>query len=124
MARTSDQLRRLQQRMDAIPREVRQVVQPALDKSAQELAARQRSLAPRDDGDLQASIRVEPGDHELARKVLAGDDRAFYARFVEFGTLEAEAQPFFYPAYRLLKKRLSGRIKRAISKSVKERWRK
>ncbi|MCA0257137.1 MAG: HK97 gp10 family phage protein [Proteobacteria bacterium] len=89
---------------------------------------------------------------ELTITIYAGSDEAFYARFVEFGTQSGvfgqrvgnpgaavrqskrkgrksyrthpgtPAQPFFFPAYRLGKKKASMKIKRAISKAVKENW--
>jgi len=119
MARSSPQLARLSARMETIPKAVRDAVQPALDRSADELVKRQKSLAPEDQGDLRDSIRKEPGEHELSRKVLTDD---FKARWQEFGTLAQPAQPFFWPSYRLLKKRIEGRIKRAVSKAVREAW--
>ena len=120
--RSSEQLARLRRRMDAVPIAVRAAVRPALDKSAAELVDRMQSLAPVDDGDLRDSIRAEDGEHELAVRVQAGDDGAFYARWVEFGTAATPASPFFWPVVRLSRKRLQRRIKRAIGKAVREAW--
>lgn len=44
---------------------------------------------------------------------------AFYARFVEFGTPDTPRQPFFFPAYRLLRSRIRGRLSRAMTKAIK-----
>jgi hypothetical protein len=41
---------------------------------------------------------------------------------VEYGTTEAAAQPFFWPGFGLSRKRIEGRIKRAVSKAVREGW--
>lgn len=74
------------------------------------------------------------GDPDLSVHVVAGDAEAFYAAFVEFGTAPhvnggkfagtehpgAKAQPFFYPAYRALRKRTKARITRAGRKAAKE----
>ena len=81
---------------------------------------------------MRDSIRKEPGDHDLAVKVRAGGPTttrvvphvsgAFsydYARGVEFGTVDTAAQPFFWPAYRLSRKSLKSRAKRAVTKAVK-----
>ena len=122
MARTSDQLARLKRRMNAIPKHVRRAVEPALDKSADELVGRMQSLAPVDDGTLRNSITKDAGEHALQRTVTAGDDEAFYARMVEFGTIDTPSQAFFYPSYRLLKKRITNRIKRAVGKAVRDGW--
>ncbi|MDY8111161.1 HK97-gp10 family putative phage morphogenesis protein [Fulvimarina sp. 2208YS6-2-32] len=122
MARTSDQLKRLQKRMAAIPLAVREAIIPALDRSADQLVAAAKHLAPEDDGDLRDSIRKEPGEHELQRKIVAGDEATFYATFVEHGTAETPAQPFLFPSYRLNRKQIEARIKRAVNKAVKDEW--
>lgn len=86
-------------------------------------------------------------DPDLVVTVKAGNDDVFYAPFVEFGTMGSVkgarvsstgkrqsgagrlsyrthpgtvAQPFFWPAYRLMKPRIQRRIKRAIAKAIKE----
>ncbi len=94
-----------------------------------------RNLAPEDTGDLKYSIKYtmpgdstppysQPGGSTVAAEnqllVTAGNDDVRYPHLVEYGTKDAEAQPYFWPAYRLKKKRLSNRIKRAIRKAVKE----
>lgn len=60
---------------------------------------------------------------DLTITIYAGgpDDEAFYARFIEFGTQSMKAQPFFYPAYRAMRKRAKSRITRAINKAAKKR---
>lgn len=118
----------LNRRLAAIPKRVRAAVKPALDASADELVSAQRSLAPVDDGDLRNSIKWrETG--ELSREVKAGgaattvDTGRYdydYALGVEFGTSKMAAQPFFWPGYRLVRKRVRSRIKRAVTKAVKE----
>lgn len=131
----SAQLARLTKRLEAIPREVKAAVVPALMKSGDELADQMKNLAPEDEGDLKVSIVVTgPGERtpaysqpggsmtvpENAVAVTVGNEHVRYAHLVEYGTSKAHAQPYFWPAYRLLKKRLTSRIKRAISKAVRE----
>jgi HK97 gp10 family phage protein len=95
-----------------------------------------KRLCPVDDGTLRDSIGWTWGDAPAGSMVLAatkgaalritiyaGNDEAFYARWVEFGTANALPQGFFLPAYRMLKKRANGRIKRAVNKAVKDAWR-
>lgn len=80
--------------------------------------------------------------------VYAGDDKAFYARWVEFGTQAhslskgasapkrgraskgqstgtqhpgSPAQPFFWPTYRLLKKSMRTTVKRRLTTAIKKR---
>lgn len=135
MARTSDQLRRLQRRLAAIPKDVKAAVEPALIKSAEELADRMKALAPEDSGDLKNSIAVtlpgqstppysQPGESRVAGEneviVTVGGEDVRYPHLVEYGTADTEAQPFFWPAWRLSRKRIANRIKRAIGKAVRD----
>lgn len=115
----SAQLDRLSRRLQAIPKAVRDAVQPALDKSTDELVATMRHLAPVDEGELRDSIEKRPGDHELARKVVTDD---YKARWAEFGTAKQSAQPFFWSTVRLNRKRFTSRIKRAIRKALRSNW--
>lgn len=131
----SKQAQRLNRRMQAIPKAVRAAVQPALEQAGIDLKVTMRVLAPRDTGALEDSIAVtlpgqstppysQPGGSSVAREnqvlVTAGNTSVRYAHLVEYGTAEADAQPYFWPAYRLMKKKLSNRIKRAIRKAVRE----
>jgi HK97 gp10 family phage protein len=128
-------LDRLQKRLAAIPKAVREAVVPALLQSANEIADGMRQLAPRETGALIDSIAVTgPGDTtpaysqpggshvvpENAVAITAGNAKVRYAHLVEFGTAKAHAQPFFFPAYRLLKVRAKRRITRAIGKAVRD----
>jgi HK97 gp10 family phage protein len=124
---------------DRIARAPREAVLPALIKSGNELAAAQKALAEtsRDTGALIDSIEVTaPGQHtppfsqpggsrvagETEVLVTVGNEDVRYAHLVEYGTAKAEAQPFFWPALRLLRKRLQNRINRAAKKAVKDAW--
>lgn len=87
------------------------------------------------------------GDPDLTVIVHAGNRDAYYAAFVEWGTAQAAAegprrdkryksievmtkgsrghaatpeQPFFYPAYRMHKKRVADAVKRAARKAIKK----
>lgn len=154
-------LRRIQKRLAAIPDHITAEVKAALEKSADEIVKMAKSLCPVDEGDLRDSIGWTWGDapsgsmtiaQAIAAKgltitIFAGDDEAYYARWVEFGTQGGvkgqrmaatgtskrkrksyrthsgtAAQPFFFPAYRLNKKRAEGRIKRAVTKAIKANW--
>jgi HK97 gp10 family phage protein len=133
----SAQLDRLRRRLEAIPEAVKEAVRPALTKSAEELVERMKALAPEDTGALKESIHVtlpsettppysQPGGSRIAAEnealVTVGNSEVRYPHLVEYGTAAAPAQPFFWPAYRLSKKRIQNRIKRAIGKAVRENW--
>ena len=136
-------LARFQTRMRAIPQEVRKAVQPALLKSGEEMAGVMRNLAPEESGDLIRSIEVtgpgrstppysQPGGAtaipENTVAVTVGNEDVRYAHLVEyghgngFGGSIVPPHPFFWPAYRLTRKRNENRIKRAIRKALKDNW--
>lgn len=128
-------IKSFQERMAAIPREVRRSVKPALLQGAYEIADAMEALAPEDTGDLKGSIAVtapgqstppysQPGGSQIAPPnaalVTAGNTDVRYPHLAEYGTSDTSAQPFFWPGYRLAKKKAAARVKRSISKAVRE----
>ena len=128
-----------QRRMRAVPEAARAAVGPALLRQADAIADMMRQLAPDDPAtsapDLKSSIQVtgpglstppysQPGGAavvpENAAAITAGNSEVRYPHLQEYGTTFHPAQPFFWPAYRLLKKRAAGAIKRAIAKAVRD----
>lgn len=107
----SSQLRNL------LPR-IAPAIQASLEKSAAEMADTARALAPVDDGDLRASIRTESGD--LTVRVRAGGNRAWYAPLVEYGTKKMAARPFWWPAWRFMRRLIRSRTVRDINKAMKD----
>lgn len=120
-----------------VPAEVRKSATAALEKGAQEIVDMARSLVPVDKGDLRDSIGWTWGDAPagsitlgtvggqeygtLRITVYAGNaDGAFHAAWVEFGTQVMRAHPYFFPAYRSLRKRVRSRITRDINKAIKK----
>lgn len=141
--------RDLKRRLARIPKAVREEAVRAVLSGAEELANLQYSYAPVEDGDLRNSIEVtepggatpaysQPGGSRVAGPteaiVTAGNGKARYAHLVEFGVAPhinggkfagtkhpgTKPQPFFWPAYRLLKKRISSRITRGIKKGIRD----
>lgn len=132
-----------------IPAVAHEAVQKALEASADEAVSTMKRLAPLDTGDLQMSISWTWGDAPkgaivLARSnrarrdgaritIFAGGKDAYYARFVEFGTNAhiaggkfagalipaIPAQPFFFPGWRLVRRKVKGRVTREITKQMK-----
>lgn len=110
---------RIARRFARLPSQMRARVRPALHQGADELVAWQKRLAPDDPTtpppDLRSSIRKKMGEHDLAVVVFTDD---FKARWLEFGTVKMAARPFFFPPYRALRRRIRGRISRAVKKAV------
>lgn len=117
-------------------------------QTAEEMVALAKSFAPFKSGHLRDSIVATPpgestpahsagGGHvvpEGAYAVTVGNDKVRYAAWVEYGTKPhinggdragtqnpgAPAQPFFFPAYRVVKQRMKSRATRAMSKAIKQ----
>jgi hypothetical protein len=101
------------------------------ERGADEITGIQKALAAKDDGDLAGSVRNSYDEAELRATLTAGGEATTrpvregadvdydYALANEFGTQEMAAQPFFYPGYRLGKKRAKSRISRAVTKAAK-----
>lgn len=129
----------------AMPRAVQDEVRRQVSASAGDVRDMQRRLAPKDKGVLAASIRVEVD--EFRAKVIAGGtpqtrrevrkgsgeftDEAILAEFGTkphrnkgkfAGTMHpgTPPRPFFWPAYRSMKKRIKGQLSRAITKGIKK----
>lgn len=167
MAKGPKGLDRLLRQLTALPNSVRAEMADALADEAKFLAAVIQRAAPEQYGDLKASIgwcagpppevktngafRISSKDYSAAGKALnaaglmfsvfAGDDRAYYARWVEFGTSDAPAgrsrditgksrnnarphaatpaQPYFYPSIRAWKRPSKARVVRRANKAAK-----
>lgn len=123
-----ERFRRLTQELK---KEVHDAAVDELNNQANQLAGLIESVAPKFEGKLAHSVRVIPGKRDTQVRVVAGgkltvrpsiSSKPFdYARADEFGTLKMAARPFFFPTYRLRKKKIIALMKRRITKSIKER---
>lgn len=124
-----------QRRMRAIPKAAREAVQPVLVREAGKIAGTMRMLAPEDEGDLKKSIVVtgpgqatppysQPGGSQVvpenAAAITAGNSDVRYPHLQEYGTTFHRAQPFFWPGFRLTRKKALAAIKRGIGKAIRE----
>ena len=132
-----------------IPEAAQRRIREAMEQSANEAVALMKSLAPKQSGDLADSIGWTWGDApkgsialatsknksgNMRITIYAGGGDAYYARFVEFGTSPhvngglyagsqhpgTPAQPFFYPGWRVVRRRVKGKVTRAIKAAAKE----
>jgi len=129
-ARTSS-MQRFKQLSEELQLEIRRDAIAELQASADQLVQQMKSAAPVGaTGNLRTSIRKEPGKNETTVRVMAGgvlttvQGRKYnydYAMAVEFGTQQAGAHPFFYPSWRLRRKRIRSAMKRRITANIKKR---
>lgn len=128
---------RLQRRMAAIPEAVRKATEPALKKQATTMVGTMRRFVPKDTHELEYSIKFtmpgqrtpaysQPGGSmtvpENAVAITVGNSEVRYGHLVEYGTLHAHAQPFFWPSVRLHNKSAKKAIKAAIGRAVRKNW--
>lgn len=114
-------------RMGRIPDKVKRRINAANEKSAEDLVAMMVRLAPVDQGDLRRSItyyevtgyRGSDGGG-VTWRVVAGDEKAFAARWIEFGTPKMPAQSFFFPAYRAMRRVIKQRQVRAWRQGLRD----
>lgn len=123
--------------VERLPQDVKREVKAAMEAGAKEVTEMQRRLVPVDSGDLRDSIGYTFGDYkaanyrvrgvsastgkgDLSLTIHAGDEKAWYAALVEFGTVNAAAHPYFWPGWRATVKRVKSRISRAFSKALKK----
>lgn len=120
---------RLRRKMKAIPVEVRKAAREQLRKNAEELVETQKRFAAMSfkdpTGKLQSGIKQQDvsDSTRISRKVSASakDEKGRdYAAWVEFGTSKSEAAPFFWPAYRISRRKFRARMTRAAKKAIAE----
>lgn len=129
MASTSQQtaasIARLRKRLARVPIDVRAAAASQALIEANNLAIAHRHAAPKDDGDLQASIRVDQGARGDRFYVRAGGPKTTkpvregasatydYVFASEFGTAHQPARSWFYPTYRARRKNIRRNIEQA-----------
>ena len=141
---------RLERRLKAIPQAYRDAIKTQILISADKIMEHQKRVVPVRTGKLRDSIVVTPGgagkvayslgiggggrDHELSARISAGNTHVRYAHLVEFGTSThtaggkfagatipgAPAQPYFYPPWRLGKKRFRAEVSKVVRASAKK----
>jgi HK97 gp10 family phage protein len=113
---------RLQTKVRALRAKVAASVTPAVIEAAKLIIGTQKRYVPVDDGDLRDSIHWEQdAKSENAARVLiiAGGEPAPHGRIIEFGSTRQAAQPFFFPGYRVERKRAKAIIAKAVRAAVR-----
>lgn len=135
---------KLRKKFKEIPAAVRQAARLQMAVNAKQLRDQAKAFVPEDSGFLKESI-IAQNVSDLTRVEWRVRVKGLYGRWVEFGTKASEAQapsrnrnyrrsvvmtkgkaahnatpaqPFFWPAYRLLKRRFKARMRRAAKKAI------
>jgi HK97 gp10 family phage protein len=132
------QVRRINDRLNDVANRCKAPVKAVLIGQADLIAQDQRDIVAvdphsKEPGAAKASIRVEVGEETAKKSIVvkikagdaethgdnAGGGRAFnYVRALEFGTMDMNAEPFFYPPYRARKKAARAAVNRIIKQEV------
>lgn len=132
-------LSRIQRRLNAIPKRLKERMGAVAVEEAGKIAADMKAFAEvsRDTGALIESIAItgpgqvtppysQPGGmtkvSDTGAMITAGNEDVRYPHLVEYGTDAVQAQPFFWPAVDLNKRKVSLRLRREARKAVKEQW--
>lgn len=120
--------------LERLPKVLKTKLQAGITADANALADLMRARVPVKDGDLKASIRVEPrkqanligalikaGGPTTTKPVRNGQSATYdYAMAQELGTQEMLANPFFFPSYRQKKSSIKRRASKAVREAVAE----
>lgn len=141
---------KLLRKMQTIPAHMREGIREAMAEQAAEVVAMMKRLAPvlkesdprREAGALRDSIgwawgskapggsmklgNVRPSKvaaragEDLTITIFAGNNQAFYARWVEFGTSKMAAHPYFYPSWRASRKTFRAKTRAAVRAAARQ----
>ena len=140
-----DTMNRMKARHAAIPKAVADSIQPVLQSAAADIVKEMQRECPvskdRAHGNPQGALRDSitftaggeatpaysaPGGQQTvdpdAVLITAGNERVRYSQFVEWGTVKMDAEPFFFPAIRLLAKNTKAKIQSAFTQVVADKW--
>jgi len=139
-------LPQLKAKLERLRAQTADKVRPAMAQGAQQTVGMMKGLVPVASGDLKNSIGwswgaapkgslaiASAGVGDMKITIFAGDEKAFYARWVEFGMAPhvqggkfkgtqhpgTRAQPFFFVSYRAQKKEIIKLLRKAIRDAVK-----
>ncbi|SDR19918.1 HK97-gp10 family putative phage morphogenesis protein [Pseudovibrio sp. Tun.PSC04-5.I4] len=126
--KTSSNIKVVMARLRKIAPNVDQHIEKVQKKSSTELASMASSAAPQRSGQLSRSLKARKagsdetfGEKETFKSQSGWVVTAWFTwHWIEFGTKNHSAQPFFFPAYRLIRKRHVGRMNRALNKAIKD----
>ena len=141
-------LARLDRKFERMPREMIAAARKSLEASAGEITQAQKRLVPERTGTLRDAIMFEMSPGETAGVAIFvnytnSGPKAPHAHLVEFGTAPhvieskkpmgqsgqfgrrvrhpgTDPQPFFYPVYRIYRRRVKARLSRAAGKVARD----
>lgn len=130
-------LSKLQRKLDRLPKVAKDHIRSEMGKAADEIVAMMKRQVAVDDGTLRDSIGWTWGKApagsvivaamkgagiggDLTITIYAGSREAYYARFVEFGTKNMDAQPYFYVSWRSNRKEARKSVRKAVRDAARQ----
>ncbi len=120
-------------RLERLKKVVADEIIAAQAANASDMAALARAWVPVDHGPLKESTKVEKYERKTGyarHRVVSGVSgnapasgggrKPYYARWVEFGSVFRRATPYFYPAYRTLRRKFRNRLSAAFRRGRKK----
>ena len=105
-----------------VEKEAKHEVVNVLREQTQEVVEDAKSRAPKDTGAMADGIRRSVSAKRLTATISAGGKvhgvDTYYAQFVEFGTKNMPARPFFFPACRAHEEVIGKALSDALAKLV------
>lgn len=124
MARRSrvSRMRKTRRFINRLPKEIRQDLRSEMEWAGDALLQQAQDFAPVESGTLRDALSVRRSSDRLTAEVgvirKRAKRKAFYAAFVEFGTVNAPAQPFLGPAMESLRPVILARVGAALRKTI------
>lgn len=110
---------KLRATLKGLPGTVRKAAQDAIADSAQAIKADGRAGSRVDTAHLRDGVAIRRDADGLGARIGVFDDDLYYGQFQEFGTSSIPAKPFMTPAAESERRRLPGRIERAIKSKLR-----
>ena len=105
---------------DGLSKKINTAVQKSTLQAAKEVEATAKRLAPKATGELRNSIRaVKSKFKDGGAIIISGNDKAFYAHMVEYGTVNMSAKPHLRPALRQNKNKTVKIVQSAVEQATK-----
>lgn len=97
----------------ALSERMRRNIAEELNSGAESAVSLAKQLAPVDTGNMRDSIeQTERASADNLRSVM--ESPADYSAFVEYGTVNMDAQPFFTPAFESARRQVNNGLLRAL----------
>lgn len=127
---------KLDRKLKRLPTIAKAHIKAEMEAQANDVTEMMKRLVPVEDGVLRDSIgwtwgKAPKGSmviaaveaslaDDLTITIYAGDEKAYYARWQEFGTLNIPAQPYFYVSWRASKKGALRRLRKATRDAARK----